>query len=945
MAPLLEREPHLGAIDELLAAARSASGGGLRFVGAPGLGKTALLDEAAARAGACGMRVLRARGEELESGFAWGVVVQLFGALARADHPALGSGPAALARRLFEEADGGAGEGDALFPLLHGLHWLSADLADESPLALVIDDAQDCDAESVRFLAYLLPRLEGVRIAVVLAMRPATPAQNVAAGMLDRLRDEPAVATWELRPLSPEAVGALARDQLGASGPAFRDALVAASAGNPLFCHELLDEIRAARLQPNEHAVEALGALRPKALRRSILARLRRVGGRAEELARALTVLGPHADRALAASLSGLSAHEVDATALAMADAGLLALDADLRFSHPLVDEVIRDQLSPRDLRRAHTAAARLLAEAGAAPERVAAHLLAGEPTREPWATRSLLSAARHALGRSAPVHAVQLLRRVVDLIPAGVERAEILLALGRAEASAGEAGAAQRFREALRFLPREPASARVVLEIAESLYEGGHFGEAAEAFALGLDLLGELPAGEPDQVIEARLLAGLNTACLLGTGAHPARVASRLAELTERDDAADPGLADRVLLAMAAGEQALGVDVPRDRVLALAERALAGLPSAAPLGRAVLEPLTAALVFCDAQDRAIEILDEVIAAARAEGNLAAFVSLQMIRANAALTQGQLANAAAEATESVRVAVEMPSASTQAVAPARYVLARALLERGDLEGASVAVDVPGAEQRWGASPLFGWFCDALGRVSLAHGDPAAALAAFRAAGERFAAAGGSGAFCDWRSGAALAALALGEHEEALRLAAEEERLTMAFGAPRAISIALRARARLIDDAGEAIELLERARETVGDCPAALERAHVEYELGAALRRSGRRRDSRGHLRAALEGARRCGALPLVSRAVAELEASGARRPQLPLSGPEALTPSELRVARMAADGMSNREIAQALFVTRKTVEVHLTSAYRKLDIGGRRQLAAALARS
>src|SRR5690606_19832676 len=112
-----------------------------------------------------------------------------------------------------------------------------------------------------------------------------------------------------------------------------------------------------------------------------------------------------------------------------------------------------------------------------------------------------------------------------------------------------------------------------------------------------------------------------------------------------------------------------------------------------------------------------------------------------------------------------------------AVAPARYVLARALLERGDLEGASVAVDVPGAEQRWGGSPLFGWFCDALGRVSLAHGDPAAALAAFRAAGERFAVAGGSGAFCDWRSGAALAALALGEHEEALRLAAEEERLT------------------------------------------------------------------------------------------------------------------------------------------------------------------------
>src|SRR5262249_29961411 len=141
---------------------------------------------------------------------------------------------------------------------------------------------------------------------------------------------------------------------------------------------------------------------------------------------------------------------------------------------------------------------------------------------------------------------------------------------------------------------------------------------------------------------------------------------------------------------------------------------------------------------------------------------------------------------------------------------------------------------------------------------------------------------------------------------------------------------------------EQLELLNEAVAVLDGSPAALTRAHALTNLGAALRRANRRADAREPLREGLELARACGAEPLVHRAHTELWATGAR-PRTPLrSGLDALTPSERRVANMAAGGLSNPEIAQSLFVTIKTVEMHLTSAYRKLGIDSRGQLGAAL---
>jgi DNA-binding CsgD family transcriptional regulator len=210
-------------------------------------------------------------------------------------------------------------------------------------------------------------------------------------------------------------------------------------------------------------------------------------------------------------------------------------------------------------------------------------------------------------------------------------------------------------------------------------------------------------------------------------------------------------------------------------------------------------------------------------------------------------------------------------------------------------------------------------------------------------GRRFESVGSRNpAFIAWRSPAALALHQLGEQGEARRLAGEELEFARAWGAPRALGAALCA-AGLIEGGERGLALLEEAVQAVNGSPAKLEHAKARTELGAALRRANHRIRAREQLRHAVELATICGAASLAERAERELLATGARPRRVALSGVESLTPSERRVAELAAEGPTNREIAQTLFVTQRTVEVHLTSIYRKLGISSRSQLAATLA--
>jgi DNA-binding NarL/FixJ family response regulator len=180
-------------------------------------------------------------------------------------------------------------------------------------------------------------------------------------------------------------------------------------------------------------------------------------------------------------------------------------------------------------------------------------------------------------------------------------------------------------------------------------------------------------------------------------------------------------------------------------------------------------------------------------------------------------------------------------------------------------------------------------------------------------------------------------LGLDRRDEALELAREELELARAWGAPRPIGVALRVQG-LVEGGEPGIELFRESLEVLETSSAKLERARTMVELGAALRRGGKDAEARDLLQEGLELAVRSGAQPLVEQAETELKATGERPKRLHLSGVESLTASERRVADFAAGGLSDKDIAQALFLTTKAVEVHLNDVYRKLGIGSRTDL-------
>ncbi len=195
----------------------------------------------------------------------------------------------------------------------------------------------------------------------------------------------------------------------------------------------------------------------------------------------------------------------------------------------------------------------------------------------------------------------------------------------------------------------------------------------------------------------------------------------------------------------------------------------------------------------------------------------------------------------------------------------------------------------------------------------------------------------------WREDAALALAQVGEKDEARRLAAEQLELAQATGLPRVLGHGDPRRRRPWRRAPQRLQLLQTAVGLLEQSPARLDLARALVEWGAAIRRDGRALDARDPLRRGLELAHRAGAAPLAQRARDELVAAGGRPRRLVFTGIEALTASEIRVARLAAQGRTNRETAEMLFVTQRTVETHLGHVFQKLSIRSRDELPRELA--
>jgi ATP/maltotriose-dependent transcriptional regulator MalT len=343
--------------------------------------------------------------------------------------------------------------------------------------------------------------------------------------------------------------------------------------------------------------------------------------------------------------------------------------------------------------------------------------------------------------------------------------------------------------------------------------------------------------------------------------------------------------------------------------------------------------------LFCaERYDEAQAMLDAAAAEAQASANWLILPAVLAQRAWLAFRRGDLT--AAEADARALLDGPGPSASPLMRRRAMSVLVNVLVERGDLDAAeqiveSLAVDLEGTH-------VAAIFLHARGSLRFAQHRFGEALGAFQAAGEIATQTRAlSPCFLSWRSDAALAALSLGQHEAAQRLSDEEVELARAFGAPRVLGMALRA-SGIVAGGERGEELLREAIAVLVGRDTRLEQARAQTDLGALLRRGNHRVEARDPLRQAVDTAHHLGATALAERAETELRSTGAKPRRVRLSGLEALTASERRIAELAADGLTNRQIAQTLFVTDRTVEGHLTNVFYKLDVKTRTALPAAL---
>jgi DNA-binding CsgD family transcriptional regulator len=886
------------------------------------------------------MDVLHARGGGLEREFAYGIVRQLFEpALAGSgerNRAEILDGAAALAAPLFGGdylTASGSTDAESGFAIVHGLFWLSANLAARRPLVLAVDDLHWADKPSLRWLGYLMRRLEGLPMLVVACLRPSEPDDEDR--VLAEVVADPAVFVVRPPPLSEAAVTALVRETLSPEADAdFCAACFAATGGNPLFVRELISALAGQDVSPTAEQAIRVREIGPEGVVRSVRLRLSRLPPEADLLARAVAVLGDDVELDDAAALAALDRAPAADAAATLGRADILRPELPLGFVHPVVRAAVYNELTSAERERHHARAAQMLAERGAAGEQVAAHLLLASPRGEAAVVASLREAARRALSQGAGDNAVAYLRRALAEPPPAEERAETLRELGSAERLTLEPAASEHLREALALTEDPRERAWITLELGRMLFwsEGGGE-EAVEAFERAI---AELPRDESD--LRQRLEAALLTIALEEPALY-ARAVERLERL--RAQPPDSTLGGRILLA-ALAYHAARAGASLASCVARAERALAGGPLYGHEAGMGWCHVGFVLVSADRFDAACDVYDAALADARARGSVFAFALASLLRGNAAYLRGSLVDAEADLRLSIEVS-ESQGLAAGLPTPFAYV-ADLLMERGDLDAAAAALGhVAFGEESPETVHLIS-FRTSRARLRIMQGRTREGLAELLELGRRYEAIGGRNpAVYSWRPQAALALLELGEHEEARRLAAEEVELARQWGAPRALGKALRT-AGLVEGGEAGLPLLREAAEVLEDSPAALEWARALTEHGAALRRANRRTEAREPLRLGLELAHSCGAKPLAQRAHTELLATGARPRRVVLSGLESLTPSERRVAAMGAEGMTNRDIAQALFVTPRTVEAHLSNAYRKLAISSRSQLPDALAR-
>ena len=816
------------------------------------------------------------------------------------------------------------GAADAGFARLHGLHWLVANLAEREPVLLAVDDAHWADEPSLRFLNHLAYRLAGLPVLIAVTTRPAAEFDRPLLRSLVLAARSPVLRP---RPLGEAAVAVLVRSKWD---PSANDELCHAchdvSRGNPFLLTELLAELRLEAHSAESLDPDSVRRLAPGRVGAAVLMRIGRLDPDAPALARAIAVLGEQASLVATALLAQLAPARARALADALADVAVLEPGEPLRFVHPLVRTAIYQDIPSALRSELHTRAASAIAGLQAPVESVALHLLATHPAGKPDVVDALRAAASAA---TAPDTARALLRRALAEPPDAAQRPHVLLELARVEAQHWDGPGAGDLLEEAYGTTDDP-----VLRAQALILLGGHYWTRAPR------LRAQIPRYE-------------SAAREVGTVSHELKLqleVQRLGALILHPDLSPP-FEDEV-----ERFRGLPLRTPTECHLAsfLARKALAAgdIADAATLAEHVAVQAAASgmigwvrvnttlcLVAAERYDVAERELTPIFRGAERSAQPKVLASVGWMRALVRYRRGDLRGAEADG----RVGLQMRDLTAPlGVATSLAFLIQALIDQGREAEAEALVTEHQMDGELGRavssiSPLIGRgrLRAATGRLAAARADLTQALDWIRAS--RWLQPDEH----DARVALVPVLLALGDTAGATALAGEAVLRARRAGTPRALGGALRV-AGLVHGGEQGLDLLHQAVDALTPSPSLLWRVEALVDLGAALRRAGRRTECRDPLRDGMDLAHRCGATPLADRAADELRALGHRIRRRATTGAEALTASERRVAELAAEGLTNKQIAQSLFVTVRTVETHLSGSYVKLAITTREELAAAL---